>query len=304
MTDTSWNDLLDPDEEALRQVWPDELHPSALARLLGPPSHTDEPRPRLEAHGPYVLGLFLIPVVVPEEDRIYYQQVHLILTHTLLVTVRKTPSNGEPFDSSVVHAACDSEREASAGMYAFHLVDEVAEHYLTLIDDLGSEIDELEEHLEDWPAQKVRKRLSTLRHDLLQIRRTLGPTRDAVRAIVDNRLEIKGQELFPSDVEVHFGDVYDKFLRASEGIELSRDLVGGVRDYHQAKVANDQNEVMKRLTVIASILLVPTLIVGVYGQNLEGAPEADWAYGYWWSWSLIVVVTLAQLAYFKKKHWI
>lgn len=242
--------------------------------------------------------------MVPEEDRVYYQQVHLLLTHTLLVTVRKTPSDGKPFDSSVVHAACDSERVASAGMYAFHLVDEVAERYLTLIDDLSSEIDELEEHVEDWPAQKVRERLSRLRHDLLRIRRTLAPTRDAVRAIVDNRLEIKGRELFPRDVEVHFGDAYDKFLRASEGIELSRDLVAGVRDYHQAKVANDQNEVMKRLTVIASILLVPSLIVGVYGQNLHGAPEAKWAYGYWWSWSLIVLATLAQLAYFRKKHWI
>ena len=87
-------------------------------------------------------------------------------------------------------------------------------------------------------------------------------------------------------------------------MELARDLVAGARDYHQAKIANDQNEVMKRLTAIASILLVPTLIVGVYGQNLHGSPESKWAAGYWWSWTLIIVATLIQLVYFRKKRWL
>ncbi len=75
-------------------------------------------------------------------------------------------------------------------------------------------------------------------------------------------------------MSLHFADTYDKLLRSSEGLGLSRDLIAGARDYHQAKVANDQNEVMKKLTVIASVLLLPTFIVGLYGQNFRSDTRA------------------------------
>ena len=120
------------------------------------------------------------------------------------------------------------------------------------------------------------------------IRRTLTPTRDAVRRIVDDRVELDEGELFPRPVEIAFGDAYDKLLRATEALESSRDALGGVRDYLQGKIANDQNEVMKRLTVIASLLLLPTFIVGLYGQNFRHIPELAWGYGYWWSWGWII----------------
>jgi len=93
-------------------------------------------------------------------------------------------------------------------------------------------------------------------------------------------------------------------LRATEGLDLARDLVAGVRDYHQSKVANDQNEVMKRLTVVASILLLPTFIVGLYGQNLRGVPEFHWRFGYAWSWAVIIVTTIGQIVYYRRKGWI
>ena len=120
----------------------------------------------------------------------------------------------------------------------------------------------------------------------------------------NERLAIRSGELFPRDIEIHFADAYDKLLRATDGLDLSRDLLAGVRDYHQAQVANDQNEVMKRLTVVASVLLLPTFIVGLYGQNVKGVPEYSWAHGYLWSWFLIVATTLIQVIYFRRKNWI
>jgi magnesium transporter len=165
------------------------------------------------------------------------------------------------------------------------------------------EIDELEDAVEHWNPPKIRDRISNLRHDLLHIRRTLAPTRDAVRQIMDDRIELDNYDLFPRPVELHFADAYDKLLRASDGLETSRDLISGVRDYVQSKIANDQNEVMKRLTVIASLLLLPTFIVGLYGQNFHHIPELGWSFGYWWSWGLIVGTTIFQLAFFRWKKW-
>jgi magnesium transporter len=298
-----WIDLLDPKLEELERHIPADVHDRALERLCAPAQHDDEPRPKLESHGDYVFGVFLIAVIVREEDRVYYQEVDVVMTRHCVVTIRKTPEEGPPYDPSEAMAAC--RKEDSVGMIVYHLVDDIAEKYLDLIDDLNDEIDELEENVEIWASERVRARLSALRHDVLHIRRTLGPTRDAIREIIDDRIEFAGDEVFTRDVELSMGAAYDKLLRATDALELSRDLVSGVRDYHQAKIANDQNEVMKRLTVIASVLLLPTFIVGLYGQNFDNLPELHWHWGYFgWSWAWIVVTTIAQLAFFKWKKWI
>jgi magnesium transporter len=297
-----WIDLIDPSLDELKEHLPDEVHPKALDILTAPATHGDEPRPRIDSHDTYVVGVLLVAVAKPEEDRIFFQEIDFILTETRLVTVSKTPPGEKPFDPRPAIDACKPQDHV--GMFAYHLVDEIAERYLDLIDDVNDEIDELEDHVEEWGAARIRDRISSLRHDLLAIRRTLTPSRDAVHKVVDDRVELVDIELFPRDVELHFADAYDKLLRATDGLDLSRDLLAGVRDFHQAEVANDQNEVMKRLTVVASVLLLPTFIVGLYGQNFRHIPELHWAQGYGFVWALIIVTTLLQLWYFRRKHWI
>jgi magnesium transporter len=190
-------------------------------------------------------------------------------------------------------------------MIAYRIFDDIAECYLDLVDDLDAEIDELEDRVDAQPLQVSRARVSQLRHDLLHIRRTLAPMRDAVRRVAMNEIEIRdGTPVFPQDVEIAFNAAYDKFLRALDGLELSRDLLASVRDYAQAKIAIDQNEVTKRLTVIASLVLIPTFIVGVYGQNFIHMPELHWRHGYAFSWALIIVTTFVQLWFFRRKKWL
>jgi len=299
-----WIDLIDPTPDELSEKLPRELQESALERLLAPPQHQDEPRPTLQSHGDYIFGVFLLAVSVPEEDRVFYQEIDVVVTNDILVTVSKTPPGEHPYDPRPARESCRP--DDSAGMMFYRLVDDIAEHYLDLIDALDEEIDELEDNVETSPAAKTRVRLSELRHDLLHIRRTLAPTRDAIRRVVDNVVEVtQGEEVFPHEVEVAFNSAYDKLLRAFDGLELSRDLIASVRDYLQSKVANDQNEVMKKLTVIASVLLLPTFIVGNYGQNFKHHfPELGWQWGYAFSWGLIIVTTAIQLAFFKRKKWI
>jgi magnesium transporter len=301
-----WTDLCDPTREQLEAAVPSRLHARALDQLLAEPRHGDEPRPTIESHGNYVFSVFLVPVADRERDEIYYQEIDVVGDRESILTVRKTPpGGGEPLDCSAILAQHEAGRLERVGMIAYHIVDEVAEGYLNLTDALEDEIDELEDHVDDWPQQRVRERISALRHDMLHIRRTLAPTRDALHRVMDNRIELDGdEELFDRDIELHFADAYDKILRATESLELARDLLAGARDYYQSKVANDQNEVMKRLAAIASLLLVPTFIVGLYGQNFREIPELHWGFGYAWSWGVIVVTTLLQLWFFRRKRWI
>ena len=297
-----WTDLVDPTEDELREHAPESLHPAALDLLLAPHESRRDARPRIEGHGDYVFGILLVAVAVPDEDRVFYQEVDFVLTDDALLTVSKTPPGEQPFDPAPAMEACGKTEHPA--MFLYHLVDDVAERYLDLIDDLVGEIDELEDLVDAGRSEDVRRRLTGLRQDFLHIRKTLGPTRDAIHAIVDGRLSLEAVDLFPRDVELHFADAYDKLLRSSEALDLSRDLVAGVRDYAQAKLASDQNEVMKRLTVIAALFLPPTFIVGVYGQNFRDLPELRWHIGYAFSWAVIIAVTVTQLVYFRRKRWI
>ncbi|MFN8051737.1 MAG: magnesium transporter CorA family protein [Acidimicrobiales bacterium] len=310
MTDGTVLDLLDPDEATLLQVLPATLHDAALHRILARPRPDRDPRPRLDSHGEYIFGVLVVPTPDGERHSVYYQELNVVLTLERLVVIRKTPLEGTPFDIDAVVKHCDRTQSAP-GHALFHLFNEIAEHYLDLIDTINEDIDQLEDDVNTMRSSDVRERLSVIRHDILHIRRTLAPTRDAARSVLDGRLDIMGTaqdgsqiELFPREIELHFADAYDKLLRAVDGLDLSRDLIAGVRDYHQSKIANDQNEVMKRLTIVSSLLLPPTFVVGLYGQNFVDIPELRWHLGYEFSWALILVSTIGQVIYFRRRGWL
>jgi len=301
-----WIDLIDPTAEELHAKLPREVHDRALEQLLAPAQHEDDPRPKLESHGDYVFGVFLLPVVVAEEDAVYYQEIDVVMTREVLVTIRKAPPEGRsPWHPGPAQAACRT--EDNVAQMAYHLVDDIAEGFLDLVDAMNEEIDELEDHVEEWDNERVRTRLSSLRHDLLHIRRTLAPTRDAVREVVDNRIEFTGDEVFTHDVELNFGNAYDKLLRAADNLELARDLVAGVRDYHQAKIANDQNDVMKRLAVLATVFLPLSFLTGFFGQNfdylvnsIEPPQWTFWVLGV----GLEIAAAIGLFVLIKKRRWL
>jgi magnesium transporter len=183
------------------------------------------------------------------------------------------------------------------------IVDEIADTFLDSIDAAYAEIEELEDALDTWSPGRVRARLSDLRHELLHGRKTVAATRAAVRRVLDGRIEVGDHLLFPAEVERLFSDTYETLVRVTEELDIARDLLAGVRDHHQSKIVESQGEVAKKLTVIASLVLVPSLIVGYYGQNFESAfDETYWSIGA--STGLIVVSTLIQLAIFRWRHWI
>jgi magnesium transporter len=292
-----WLDLVDPTRAELLSALPAHVDPDVVEALAGQPH--ERPRPLLEAHGAYAFGTFVAMLPIPEEDRFVSSEIGIVATPQLLVTVRKTPPGGSPWDAACLRAAVD----VSAGELVHRLVDDVAESFLDVVDAAGTEIDELEDHLEDWSSDQVRRRLSSLRHDLIHARRVVGATRSAVRRIVDRTLDVGDEALFPEPVERLFADTYDTLFRAAEELDVARELLSSSRDFHQSLIAENQNEVVKKLTVIASLLLLPTLVVGFYGQNFVGAfNDFYWTVGV--SLSLIGFTTFLQLAVYRWRRWI
>src|SRR5262249_7516524 len=156
-----------------------------------------------DSHGDYVLGILLLPIEVPEQNLLFYQEIDFIATIDRLVTISKTPPGEEPFDPKPAKEACRAHE--NVGMYAYHLIDEIAEGYLDVIDLIDDEIDGLEDLVPIERPADLGRRIRGIRHGVLGIRRTLAPTRDAVRKIVDDRVELDDAELFPRQVEIAFG---------------------------------------------------------------------------------------------------
>jgi Mg2+ and Co2+ transporter CorA len=295
-----WLDLVDPTKDEVLQALPPGVDPDVVEVLLAPASDGVRVRPLLESHVGYVFGIFLEAVPEREQDRITYREIDVVASPELVVTVRKTPTASTGQVSAPLGASSPGE---SAGALLHRLIDDVAESFLNAIGAIDEEIDELEEHMEDWSPERIRGRVSGLRQDLLHARRNVSATRAAIRRIVDHRLDVSEDRLFPTDVEQLFVDTYETLVRAGDELDVARDLLASARDHHQAKVAESQNEIVKTLTVIASLVLVPTLIVGYYGQNFEGSFD-DWHWSLTFSTSVIVVTTVVQLAAYRWRGWI
>ena len=294
-----WIDLVDPTRAEVEAVLPGGTDPDVVEELAAP-THVPEPRPLLEDHGSYVYGVF-VPIVDADGGPTPLE-VCVVANAERLVTVRKSSSSGASFDVAAVARADEAGR--SIGELVHRLVDDVVDSYLELIDGTFAEIDSLEEQLDELRPADVRVRAAELRRALLHRRRMVSTTRVAIRRIVDGRIEVGDDpELFPPAVERLFADTYDTLVRIGEELDVARDLLAGVRDHLQSKVAENQNEVGKKLTVIASLVLVPSFVVGFFGQNFE----SEFARSYWTvavSTSVIVASTLGQLALFRWRRWI
>jgi magnesium transporter len=291
--------MVDPTREDVLAALPVHVDPDVVETLATPSTHRD-PRPLLEGHGSYVFGVLVAMLPLGDEHQVSHQEICVVATPERLVTVRKTPLRGPAYDASVLEAAA---ADATVGGLIHRLVDDVADTYLDLLDTIFAEIDALEDRIDEMRPSVVRLRLSELRHELLHRRRTVSATRGALRQVLDGRIDVGDHALFPTEVERLFGDTYDTLVRVTEELDVARDLLSGVRDHLQSKIAENQNEVGKKLTVIASLVLVPSLVVGYYGQNFESAfEEAYWSIAV--STGLIMASTIVQLALFRWRRWI
>jgi magnesium transporter len=280
-----WTDLVDPTREELVNALPVRLDDDVIAELLEPVGDGRGVRPALEAHEGCVRGVLVHPRT-SSEGRAQYLVLDVVASPSALLTARKAGPDGTLAAVDGVAARVDADAS-----------------FLELVDGLYEAIDDLEGEVEHRSGAHVRRRIAVLRNEILLARRASTATRGIARRVVDGRVDVGRSELFPPEVEARFVDTYETLVRVTEELDVARDLLGGVRDYYQAKIAEQQNEVGKKLTVIASLVLVPSLIVGFFGQNF-GGHFRDWYWSLGVSVGLIVATTVVQLALFRWRRWL
>ena len=184
------------------------------------------------------------------------------------------------------------------------IFDVLVDGYFDVTDMVDDRLDQIEERVfptapDDPATAKVPQQIFAVRSDLTTVRRAAAPLREVVNAIIRREID------FVDDAAiVHFHDVYDRVLRVGDLIEAQRDLLTGLLEANLAVTSNQLNQVMKKMTSWGAILIVATLIAGIYGMNFRHMPELDWQYGYALALGLMAAITFVLWRYFKRKGWL
>jgi magnesium transporter len=313
-TSLLWIDLTQPSHDELTLV-ADEfgLHPLAVEDAT---KHNQ--RPKIEEYdGFYFMVVFAIDAVdvttaVTRAEPVRsltlpsswftLHEVDLFVGERFLITVHREPL-------SFVEQALERWRHNSRaihegmGVLVYTLLDGIVDAYFPILDGIAERAQELEEALfaQDETSGETydARRLFQLKRDLLQLRRIMAPERDALLVLA--RQEIP---LFDRRVAVYFQDVYDHIARVTDAIDIYQDLLTNTLNSHLSLVSNTLNQVMKTLTSLTVILMVPTLIAGIYGMNFVFMPEVQWVYGYPLALVIMAAAAGALFIFFRRKGWI
>jgi magnesium transporter len=270
------------------------IHPLVLEDILN--THQ---RPKFEEFANY---LFIVLKALSFDSAaltINHEQVSILILPNLVITFLEKPDN--LFDS-IRRRLEDSNgrlRCQGADYLAYVIMDTVVDRYFALQDALDEELEFLEDQLLTNPISQTLTRIQRLKRELIIVRKSISPVRELLSGI--QRSE---SPLIHEKTGVYFRDVYDHAIRVTEALDSCRDLITGMLDIYLSSVSNKMNEVMKVLTIFASIFIPLTFVAGVYGMNFEYMPELKWRWSYPLLWIVFLAITLGLLNYFRRKKWL
>ena len=191
-------------------------------------------------------------------------------------------------------------RTMGSDYLTYVILDAIVDQNFVLIDDLDDEINILEEELlGNEPSENTLNTIQKLKREIVGIRRQVSPVRELMNGMLRSE-----SELISEHTHLYLRDVSDHIVRVIESVESYRDILSGLLDIYISSVSNKMNEVMKVLTVFASIFIPLTFLAGIYGMNFEYMPELKWKWAYPALWSVFIIIPITLLIYFKRKKWL
>jgi magnesium transporter len=291
-----WVDAIDPSAEELVTLQRElALHDLAIEDV----QHRNQ-RPKLEPYPGHVFAV--LRPVAPGPDGMVESEIFLFVSERFLVTLRFDPICD--LTTAVKRWPVLSELAPGTGSALYAISDEIVDDYLAVVEQLEERADELESKvfrgtsvtLEENPS--IQRAILRLRRDGVRLRRHAVPMRQALDRLADDSPLIT-ERLVP-----YIRDLIDHLLRTVELTDGIREILTTIVDIRMAQSANQLNEVMKKLTAWAGIILVPTLIAGIYGMNFDHMPELHWLWGYPTALALMVVSAVALYVGFRRRGWL
>lgn len=271
-----------------------KIHPLLLEDILNT-AH----RPKLEDFDDYLFVVVKMLYFKEEEQEVVAEQLSLILGSSYVLTFQE--KEGDVFDPlrDRIKNGKGRVRKMGADYLAYSLLDAIVDHYFIILEKLGEKIEDLEEELLQAPTPDTLAELHNLKREMIFLRKSTWPLRELVSGLERNE-----SSLVREPTQIFFRDLYDHTIQVIDTVETYRDVLNGMLDTYLSSVSNRMNEVMKTLTIIATIFIPLTFIAGIYGMNFKYMPELEWNWGYFAALGVMAAVTLIMFVYFRKKKWL
>ncbi len=272
-----------------------KLHPLLLEDIV----NTSQ-RPKLEDFDEEYI-FFVSKMLTYEEDqgRISIEQLSMVIGKDFVLSFQEAP--GDVFDQlrERIRSSKGKIRKMGTDYLAYAMIDAIVDNYFIILEKNGERLEDLQEEVLGAPTPEILNSIQQMKRDMIRFRRSVWPLREAISAMErgENALITKG-------VEFYLRDLYDHTIQVLETVETFRDMISGILDLYLSSISNRMNQVMKVLTIIATIFIPLTFIAGIYGMNFEAMPELKWRYGYLAVWVVMIFIGIVMLIGFKKRKWL
>ncbi|HAD05006.1 MAG: magnesium and cobalt transport protein CorA [Desulfuromonadales bacterium GWD2_61_12] len=269
------------------------LHPLVLEDILN-----SDHRPKLEIHDDF---LFLVIKELSWDEvrqEAVTEQLSFIISPGRVLSFQERP--GDFFDGvrNTLRGSKGRIRRMSADYLAYALLDATIDQYFVVLEKLGDHIEALEEALLQRPNRNQLQQLHHLKRELILLRRAVWPLREVISGLQ------REETVMAAATQPFLRDLYDHSVQVLDTVETFRDIVTGMLDLYLSSVSNRLNEIMKVLTVMSSIFIPLTFLVGVYGMNFDHMPELHWRWGYFALWGVMLVSVGGMGLFFRRKQWL
>lgn len=256
-------------------------------------------RPKFEDFDSYLFIVLKMLGISDMKSGMEKEQVSVILGENFVITFQERP--GDVFDTvrECIRGARGRIRKAGADYLAYALIDAVVDSYFQILESIGDQIEQVEDRVILDQEPDTISKIHKFKRAMLFMRRTVWPLREEIAL-----LEKSGSDLVTEPTSLFIRNLYDHTIQVIDTVETYRDIISGMHDTYLSSVNNRMNEVMKVLTILATIFIPLTFITGIYGMNFRHMPELYWEWGYYGALGLMLVIAIAMLAHFRKKKWI
>jgi magnesium transporter len=256
-------------------------------------------RPKIEEFGDYIFVVVKMIYYDDKDDEIKAEQVSIILGTNFVITFQEREGDVFYPVRDRIRKAKGRIRRMKSDYLTYALIDTIVDHYFIVLEKLGEKIEGMEEELITNPTPATLQTIHTLKRELIFLRKSIWPLREVI-----NVLERGELSLIHESTGIYLRDVYDHTIQVADTLETFRDMVSGMLDIYLSSISNKMNEVMKVLTMIATIFIPLTFIAGIYGMNFKYIPELEWHWGYAAALVLMGIIAFVMFMYFRNKKWL
>ena len=270
------------------------LHPLVLEDI----ANTGQ-RPKMEDFDDYIYVVLKMLRFDAKENETKAEQVSIILGLDFVISFQER--EGDVFDTVRERLRNNKGRirKMGADYLTYALIDAIVDHYFVILENLGETIEDIEDKLVTNPSRETLRTIHDLKREMIFLRKSVWPLREVI-----SRLERSESALINKSTCVYLRDVYDHTIQVMDAVETFRDMLSGMLDIYLSSVSNRMNEVMKVLTVIATIFIPLTFLAGIYGMNFRYMPELEQAWSYPVVLTVMFIIAIMMVFYFRRKKWI